>query len=352
MRRHLQGGAVAERIVAVDPVEDETWADLSRNHGSLFSSPRWLGAMQDTYDFDLIAWVTRGESGDINGGIPLARLGEEPWQRVSALPFSDYCNPIDLDGASWPVLADRLVAEGLPAEVRCLGDDAAVSDPRFDPVDPPDLWHAVTLDPDEDRAWAGLSSSARRAVRKGRDSGVVVRPTDDLDSLREFYELHLGTRKDKYRLLAQPHELFTSLHKRFGDDMILLGAWQEDSLVAGILLLVWGDTLYYKFNASSPDALAVRPNDLLMWEATRLGVSRGLSTLDLGRTDADHDSLARYKAKYATSESRIHSMRHGSYRRDPSIGAILGPLTELLTRPEVPSEITEEAGRLVYHHFA
>lgn len=335
----------------VDPVEDPTWADLASERGSLFNSPPWLGALSDTYGFDTEAWIVERD-GVAVGGMPAIRLGEGAWRRLSVLPFSDYCNLIDLDGSAWPVLADRLVASGSPVELRCLGDQPAVVDDRFYVAGPPDLWHGVDLEPDEEKAWEGLPGSARRAIRKARDSRIEVRVTDDLISLRSFFELHLLTRKNKYRLLAQPHELFTAMHKRFGEDMVLLGAWQGDTLIAGILLLVWGDVMYYKFNASSPAALEVRPNDLLMWEATRLGVSRGLGVLDLGRTDGDHESLARYKSKYATEERNITTMRRGDYRRDPTVGAILGPMTEMLTRPGIPDEITEEAGALVYHHFA
>lgn len=339
-------------VTVVDPVESSDWNDLARSHGSLFSSPPWIGAMCDTYDFEVEAWIATDAGGVPVGGLPVARIGNGPWERHCSLPFSDYCNPIDLDGTAWAHLADHIMRTDLPAEVRWLGSGIPTSDARFAEVDPPDLWHGVTLDDDDERAWADLSGSARRAIRKARDSEVVVRATDDLTALRSFYELHLATRKHKYRLLAQPYELFTSLHKRFGHDMKLLGAWVGTELVAGILLLSWGDTMYYKFNASSPRALDVRPNDLLMWEATRLGVSLGLATLDLGRTDADHESLARYKSKYATQEQRIRTLRTGGFRRDPTVGEVLGPLTELLTRPEIPDDMTEEAGNLVYHHFA
>lgn len=340
-----------EQIRVVDPVEDPTWAELARERGSLFDSPAWLGALSDTYGFDTEAWVVERDGVAI-GGIPSIRLGEGAWRRLSILPFSDYCNLIDTDGSAWRVIADRLVSSGTPVELRCLGDQPAVDDDRFYIAGPADLWHGVELEHDEDQAWNDLPGSARRAIRKAHESDIEVRATDDLVSLRSFFELHLGTRKHKYRLLAQPHELFTAIQKRFGDDMVLLGAWQGETLIAGILLLVWGDVLYYKFNASSPAALEVRPNDLLMWEATRLGVSRGLRLLDLGRTDGDHESLARYKSKYATEERFITTMRRGDYRRDPMVGSILGPMTEMLTRPGIPDEITEEAGALVYHHFA
>lgn len=343
---------MTQRLTVIDPVESRAWETLARAQGSLFSSPLWIGALQDTYELEFEAWVVRDDEGSVVAGMPVAGLGSGEWRRLSTLPFSDYCNPIDPTGAAWPAMANELVSRGLPAEVRVLGEALPVSDGPLHEEAPPDMWHGVALDADEERAWAALPGSARRAIRKALDSDIEIRITNDLASLRAFYDLHLGTRKQKYRLLAQPYELFTSLQKRFGDDMVVLGAWHGPDLVAGILLLTWRDTLYYKFNASSPKALEMRPNDLLMWRATRFGVSQGLGLLDLGRTDADHESLARYKRKYATSEMALHTLRLGRFQRDPAVGQILGPMTELLTRPDVPDTITEEAGALVYHHFA
>jgi len=344
----LDAPATIERV---DPLTDPRWAELARAHGSLFASPPWLAALSSTYGFVIEAWLHLDGRGRPTGGIPSARLGTLDGERLCTLPFSDFCDPIDTDGSTWAVMADRLLSQDLPIEIRCLEDGSAKRDPRFTAGEP-DLWHAIDLEPSEDRAWESLAGSARRAIRKARDSGIEVRATHDLESLRSFYELHLGVRKHKYRLFAQPFEFFLALEEAFGDRLILLGAWQGDSLVAGVLYLSWGDTLYYKFNASSGAELGARPNDLLMWEGTRFAVSRGLKTIDLGRTDADHESLARFKAKYATREGKISVLRRGVFTRDPALGAILGPLTELLTRPDVPDDVTEAAGALTYRHFA
>lgn len=344
--------AIAPPIELIDPVTDPRWADLARVRGSLFSSPPWLNALSVAYGFDVEAWITHDGDGRVTGGLPLIQLGAGPWRRLCSLPFSDYCNPIGEEGSSWTVISDLLVSTQLPVQLRCLGGTSPTDDPIFAASEPPDMWHAMTLDPDEESAWSSLSGSARRAIRKARTSGIEIRPTNDRAAVRAFYELHLGTRKNKYRLLAQPYSFFSSLADSFGDDFVLLGAWHDGTLIAGIVLLRWAKTLYYKFNASSRDALEMRPNDLLMWEASRLGSNLGLSLLDLGRTDSDHESLARYKTKYADREDRIYTLHRGDYRRDPMVGETMGPLTDLVTRPEIPDHITEEAGRVFYHHFA
>ena len=191
-------------VAPVDPVSDPQWLEMARSHGSLFTSPPWLAALRDTYDLEIDAWITRNGRGAVTGGVPFARIGEGRWRRICSLPFSDYCNPIDVDGSSWPDVSRWLLSEGLPVELRRVGEGDATVDSRFETESAPDMWHGVTLDEDEDRAWSALPGSARRAIRKARGAGVEVRVSRDADSLRSFYELHLGTRKHKYRLLAQP----------------------------------------------------------------------------------------------------------------------------------------------------
>ncbi len=338
-------------LEAVDPLTDPRWSTLAEAYGSIFSSPPWLRALNATYGFAIEGWLQTDDQERPMGGISAARLQYEDGERLIALPFSDFCNPIDIAGSTWPVLADLLVAQGLPVEIRCLDDAAPLEDDRFTPVFA-DLWHAIDLESDEDRAWESLAGSARRAIRKARGAGIEIRFGTDPASLRAFYDLHLGVRKHKYRLLPQPFTFFESLQEAFGDSLVVLGAWRDNDLIAAILYLAWGDTLYYKFNASSESALDVRPNDLLMWEGMRYAVSCGLKVVDLGRTDADHESLARYKAKYATREGRITVVRRGVFERDTNLGSVLGPLTELLTRRDVPDEVTEAAALTLYRYFA
>ncbi|HLU53565.1 MAG TPA: GNAT family N-acetyltransferase [Acidimicrobiia bacterium] len=335
-------------VEVVDPCTDARWASLAERHGSLFNSPPWLRALRTTYDFDLSALlVTRGPQ--TVAGLPLARLPNP--ERFSVLPFSDFCNPIDPSGGGWQLLAGHLDEARLPIELRYLGESEGIVGASLTEVGHA-LWHGIDVEPDETAAFASLASSARRAIRKARNAGLEVRAGSDRSTVRAFYALHLGTRKRKYRLLPQPLEFFENLLDEFGERLVVLGAWRGDEMVAGVLYIEWGDTLYYKFNASAADVLELRPNDLLMWEGTRLAAARGLTLVDLGRTDADHDSLARYKEKYATRLGRIATLRSPGFGRDPLIGSTLGPLTELFTRDEIPDDITAEAATYMYRHFA
>ena len=134
----------------------------------------------------------------------------------------------------------------------------------------------------------------------------------------------------------------------------MLLAELDGQVLGGVLFLEWGRTIYYKFNASRPDLLGARPNDLVIWEAIQHGVRTGLERLDFGLSDWDQEGLLRFKRKYATEEKTIHSLQnvpHAPSRREAELRALLPQLTSLFTRPDVPDPVSEEAGNLLYRYF-
>jgi hypothetical protein len=165
--------------------------------------------------------------------------------------------------------------------------------------------------------------------------------------------MHVDLRKTKYRLLAQPFEFFVNLRDVFGDSMALCLAEVDGSAVAGMVYLEWGGTWNYKFGASYPRPY--RPNAALVVEACREGAERGLDLLDLGRSDVAQEGLVRFKRQFATSE-RVLTTLHWSPQwpaasPDGGAGKTLTALTEVLTGPDVPNDVSAKAGALLYKYF-
>ncbi len=173
----------------------------------------------------------------------------------------------------------------------------------------------------------------------------------DKDDLDKFYDLHLRNRKIKFRLLPQPRKFFALIWDKFAiqNQVYLLVATLENEIVAGILFLKYAKVLTYKFNASNPSALMLRPNDLLLWEGIDLGQRLGCDLLDFGLTDSTDAGLARYKMKFATHGKAITYITN---RDLPKTDSPLAGITELLTEADVPDELTERAGALLYRYFA
>jgi lipid II:glycine glycyltransferase (peptidoglycan interpeptide bridge formation enzyme) len=240
--------------------------------------------------------------------------------------------------------------------MRCLHNDIPLNDGRYQHVKRA-KWHGIDLEGDPEMHWSRIESSARRAIRKSEKSGITVRLAQDEKDLREFFNLHLGIRKYKYRLLAQPYSFFQNIWQIFSaaGRAALMLATANDEVIGSVMFLGWGSTLYYKFSASSAAHLEYRPTDLLIWEGMKYAREKGYTFLDLGLSDWDQEGLVRYKRKFATSEKTITFLQHQVDRpvsvQEQAVPQLLSTFTDLMTDPAVPDELTERAGDAIYRYF-
>ncbi|HYN89032.1 MAG TPA: GNAT family N-acetyltransferase [Ardenticatenaceae bacterium] len=348
---------IALHTMNVDPTSDPLWRRLvEREESSVFNSPAWLRVLADTYDLDLQARVTLDPIGEPEAGLAYCQVADIIGERIVSLPFSDYCDPLVQSAEQWNALVDPLFARESPILIRPLHNSQPRADARLT-LAKQAKWHGLDLRPGLDALWHGLDSTARRAIEKARREGVVTRVAQDKAELRAFFDMHFRLRKYKYRLLAQPYRFFENIWRHFiepGHGLLLL-AVHQDEIIGGIMFLQWKDRLYYKFNASSPSGLSVRPNDLMIWEGIRHANAQGCTALDFGLSDWDQDGLVRYKRKFATEEKTISFLRWlppgGPTRQEQEIRALLGQLTELFTLNTVPDSVSDRAGELLYQYF-
>lgn len=350
-------GDDAMKLVCIDPRTDPLWRTLvEQEHSSVFHSPSWIQVLTDTYGWEASAHVLLDEQGILRAGLPFCRIADILGKRIVALPFSDYCDPLVDDANSWRLLIDGLLPEHAPITIRCLHNSLPITDERFT-LAKQAKWHGVDLRPELDALWQGMHDSSRRAIKKSRREGVIVRVAESEKDLRTFFEMHLKIRKYKYGLLAQPYRFFQNIWRNFVEAQrgFLLLAVYQDTVVAGDFFLEWKDTLYYKFNASNPQELSHRPNDLLTWEGIQQAKARGLTFLDFGLCDWDQEGLARYKRKFGAEEKTISFLQHIPHGRPNStekeIRNFLKQLTQRFTDQLVPDAVTERAGEDLYRLF-
>jgi CelD/BcsL family acetyltransferase involved in cellulose biosynthesis len=346
------------RITTIDPRTDPLWRRLlERYRSSAFHSPAWGRVLGETYDFDVRAVVLLDDAGEPRAGLAFCRIADALGERIVALPFSDYCDPLVSDPDHWCRLVEALLAERRPLVVRCLHNDLPRADGRFT-LAKEARWHGRDLRPDLGAQWGGLPDAARRAIRKAQRDGVVVQIAERSDELRAFFELHLRIRKYKYHLLVQPYAFFENIWRNFIEmkNGLLLVSTYKEKIIASVMFLEFEDTIYYKFNASSDEHLFHRPNDLLIWEGIKYAKSKGYDYMDFGLSDYDQEGLIRYKRKFATEEKAISFMQHvpdgHSTGQGEHVRALLGRLTGLFTDQRVPDGITARAGEALYQLFA
>jgi CelD/BcsL family acetyltransferase involved in cellulose biosynthesis len=345
-------------VVDVDARTDHRWHDLvGHANASLFHGAAWSAVLADTYGFEPRALLTL-DDGRVVNGVPWCVVSDPAGSRIVSLPFSDYCGPIG-SGPFAPLLG-ALVERQLPVRVRNLVDADSDTDDAEDGFRTVGVarWHGVpvTQTPDVD-AWHALAGSTRRAITKARRGGVVVVDgRDDPELLVRFRRLHTGVRKRKYRLLPQPPTFFESICNRFGatGDWYPLAAVREGEVLAVTVYLRHRDTLFYKFNASDPDHLDARPNDLLLWAGVELAARLGCRLVDLGASDDAQPGLVRFKRGFGAVEREIRTRVAGPPAPDGAVPfrAVLHEFSLRLTAPEVSDALTETAGARLYRYFA
>ena len=352
----------AGEIREIDPLEDPIWERLhaKADHGStLFSSTPWLRAVCDTYGLKPRAKMAFDQEGKPVGGFAYCGIDDLLGRRIVSFPFSDFHDPIgDLAGAS--SAAETLAEENpdIPVRLKIPAGRLPDLNPELFPDEQRLLLHHIIAvsDADAETQFADLHSQVRQNIRKGRRAGIEVELRSDIEAVRAFYELHVGVRTHKYRLLPQPYSFFESLHAIFSatDDLRVALANVDGRPVAGILYIQSGQTLYYKFNASDTDGLKVRPNEQLIWAGIEHCIERGLTGIDLGVSDIDQPGLVRFKRKFAQFEQEVATVGGAGTSTSPlaaELRGVFGQLTGLLTDPGVPADVAERAGDVLYRYF-
>jgi CelD/BcsL family acetyltransferase involved in cellulose biosynthesis len=295
-------------IQFLDPRVDPEWdAFVDRSSGgTVFHTSAWASVLAETYSFAPRYLAAIDDSGSVVAGIPTMLVRSRlTGRRLVGLPFSDACAPLAPDCGAGDKLIDTLVAEARNERCRYLelrGDSGLVLD-RHGFKSFQFLHHEVSLDRPLAQIDADVSPAKRRARNKAKNEGVEVSRSTELVDVKSLYHLYLLTRR-KHGLPPAPYSFFENIHRFLianGMGCVLLAKWRNQ-VVAADLVLWHRDSLYYKFNVWDTHFQDVRPNDLLLWEAIKLGTERALRVFDLGRCEVDNSGLRQFKKGWSAIE--------------------------------------------------
>jgi CelD/BcsL family acetyltransferase involved in cellulose biosynthesis len=346
-------------VQVIDPRHSPAWDEFvaQQEEGTVFHGAAWARVLLETYNYQPRYYVLADASGGILAGVPLMLVKSMlTGRRLVGLPFSDLCPPLVRDGCDASPLLEAIQRDA-------QGDRLSYVEMRG-PSPLPLLQrgfqeascftrHVIALDKSLEELEAGFHSSARRGMKKAVREGVSVHSATSPEALRRFYRLYVTTRR-KHGVVPAPYRFFEKIQVHLlaaGSGCLLLAEWQ-DRLIAADLLLWDGRRLFYKFNVSDPQFLEQRPNNLLMWEAIRLGRELGCSAFDLGRSEADNEGLHRFKSLWASEASPL------PYYYYPTVKGFATEdgkgIKRLLMAAAVrftPRPLLPPAGALLYRHL-
>jgi hypothetical protein len=256
----------------------------------MFNTKRWVDLCEQTYGYE--SCVKRGENCDIF----YAKIINDVGTYFVAPPFGD-C--ISLEPKHFQDL-ERFIAS-LPDLAIQLKICSKV-DPKIDNVIVEDggFVHTIEYDSYDDWNRNKIKCKFRNQVNQGTRSGLRVRVSREKEDVVSFWETHAQLRTNKFGEIPQPRQFFLNIHKSYfeEDKGFLIGAYDQNSdLVAGIVVLLEEQIAYYKFAASQPTSLALRPNNLLIDRLIAYLDEEGVKNLNLGYTGSSdqYKGLRKYK---------------------------------------------------------
>jgi hypothetical protein len=351
------------RIRAVDPTQCDGWDEYvaRHEHGLVYHHSSWLRALQAEYGRAPVGLTALDAAGTIVGliplmatrGLPLPGAAAISGRRLSSLPRTPVAGPIADDR---PALVSLLTAsaERTPPGAQL---QLKLGGPRLDGLLPGMAGHPWRTSyvlqlpgrPEDLRFGSSRNHAAvRRAVNKAHRSGVRVRLAGTLAEVRRWYALYLETMRH-HLVPPRSWRLFRAAwdEMRPRGTMRLLIAERDGDLLAGCMNFQYGSTAFYGFNGVRRDALDLRPNDAIHWEAIHRACAEGLRAYDFGEVAERHEGLARFKAKWGTEPRRLHRYYLPAPEHPPGRGdGVPGALTGAWQR--VPLRLTAIAGDVFY----
>jgi hypothetical protein len=158
----------------------------------------------------------------------------------------------------------------------------------------------VDLRPGADALRAGWSKGHKAAYKQGVKLGVSVRRADDPGDWLRFWELY----QDSIRRWEAADEPVTSRYDwtlfaalRDADGARLWAAERNGEMLSAAIFLYAPRTAIYFHGASSEEALALRPNNVLLPEVMFQAAADGAEWVDLGASGG-HDKVDDFKRRF------------------------------------------------------
>ena len=338
----------------IDPLCDPSWDQIVLSHPdhNFFHRAAWAKVIWKTYGHKPI-YIRFCRDGELATLVPLMEVASPlTGRRGVSLPFSDFCRPLVFDKRGQESLVPQLLELGRKRKWRYFELRAGRESENFPAPSEKYYGHKLDLTGGMENLFARFKDPVRRAIRKAEKRGLNVEATNTREAMVDFYRLHVRTRR-RHGLPPQPLSFFLNIHEEVvkADLGFVIVGKLGTRPVAAAIFFYSGEAALFKFGASDERTQEIRGNNLVMWEAMKRLVGKGLRTLHFGRTTVSDDGLRRFKLSWGTDEEVIEYFRFAlgrdlcvnGYRNASGFG-------NRLFR-KLPLAINRLAGALIYPHL-
>ena len=300
------------RVIEVDPQTDSRWEAFVASVPAIPSPvyhPAWLKA-EDVYGFKPVHLACEDASGQFVGILPF--FYRRAWRNRRKF-VTVFTGPLASDEHAMAALIqaaiERTRAEpGAQLHLKVMSNtfDGLVEGVVGVPV-----YKTYILALPERPNLPRLNYAIKRAINKATRLGVQVRQAQTEGELRSWYELYVQTMR-KLAVMPNSYRYYKiAWQQLYSKGMLrLLLAEQivegQKRLLAGILILLDGQTASFASAGWREEDQALRPNDILHWQAIQDACTEGFRWYDFGDVELENQGLARYKSKWGTEAKMVY----------------------------------------------
>ncbi len=169
-----------------------------------------------------------------------------------------------------------------------------------DEIQPRFVFRLDIKDKKEDEIFNNFHSKTRYNIRLATKKGVEIREGKKED-LKDFHKIMIET-GERDDFIIRPLSYFEKMYDSLGaNHMKLLMAYHENTPIAGIVPIMYGNKVWYLYGASSNKHRNLMPNYLLQWTMIKEAIEKKYDMYDFrgvsGVVDETHPQYGLYRFK-------------------------------------------------------
>jgi hypothetical protein len=339
-------------MTIINPIRYPAWdrSVLELPGHSVFHSASWARVLHESYHYTP-CYFAQHNNNELVAALPLMEIRSPiTGCRGVSLPFTDSCPPLIRNADDSEFLFQEAFLYGQKAKWKYIEFRDNENFSKNKKIFSRYYTHTLDLTPGEQNLYNNLKSTTRRNIKKARKQEVRVHISQSADSLNEFCRLNCITRK-KHGVPPQPDKFFKKIHEHIfqKDQGFVALAMVNEKPIAGAVYFHFGKSAMYKYGASHPDFLSLRPNNLVMWEAIKWYTGQGFSTLNFGRTDPENQGLLQFKRGWNPVESQLEYIRYNLNTRTFETAGKGSKHAEKIFS-KMPVFLLKRIGQILYKH--
>jgi len=341
------------QIKIINPITYKGWDKLllTNHQSTFFHTSAWARVLHESYRYRPLYFALI-DSGKLSALMPIMEIKSFlTGKRGVSLPFTDECTLITKNPSLFNEIFKEIIRYGKKANWNAIDFKGGIKYLRgttlpFETF----LKHDLDLSKTEQEIFTTFRESTKRNIKKAIQKGVHVNIRNTIESIEEFYRLHCITRRS-HGLPPQPFYFIKKIYEHIiskKKGFVVLATYRN-KVIAGATFFQFGNQTIFKYGASDPRYLYLRPNNIVIWEAIKWHCLSGFKIFNFGRTELNNKGLLQFKRGWGTKEEILNYYKY-DLKKDCFLNRAAGIKSSYNFFRFLPIPFLRLTGNLLYRH--